>query len=621
MTKHRRRRRLQGRRLNSRLQTQKHARLIDGSTRTTMHSKTHRSTGPKLTTVASTGTCSTLDFLLCLIFGSTSLPDYVSAAFPASPMPFNYTHPDGKVVQLRMVGAGGKSFVEDLAGFTCIEEDYPRSTLPETRLVYAALDLNVQNRSRNNFAERIERDDTDLVPISGLPCGVLGAMQSHPATLYGSRPHIRPGRRVMDEKCGDYCRHRRERNRRRLLEAVSASADNWNLPQHRRLNVGTLNCAVILIRFQDHKERELPPKENVQILMDQRGDHPGLAPSGSIRKLFQQNSYGQLDLRSKVFDWVTVSKNEAYYANKAAGLNVKIHEALHEALEIHNAMGTKFKQFDYKETMSDGTSGDGNIDAILFLHSGYAGEFGYYDCDGIYYQDRIWSHEWNMTKWTSHDGVSVSDYPINSVFFGSCGKEIARVGPIAHELYHFIGLPDLYDTDTGNGVGNYAIMAHAWGWDESQLRPPQLMPWCKKSGNWVKTLLIKEPGTYTISASWNKDAIYRIDRGFPPGEYLLLENKVRKGIETDLPAEGLIVWHIDENMIAKGNELEGMPGQSGWPANGRHYMVSVLQADGKNGQMFYIIFPMRKIVSFDDISVCILTLTLSLADAIRSSSL
>ena len=230
------------------------------------------------------------------------------------------------------------------------------------------------------------------------------------------------------------------------------------------------------------------------------------------------------------------------------------------------------------------------IDAILFLHSGYAGEFGYYDCDGIYYQDRIWSHEWNMTKWTSHDGVSVSDYPINSVFFGSCGKEIARVGPIAHELYHFIGLPDLYDTDTGNGVGNYAIMAHAWGWDESQLRPPQLMPWCKKSGNWVQTLLIKEPGTYTISASWNKDAIYRIDRGFPPGEYLLLENKVRKGIETDLPAEGLIVWHIDENMIAKGNELEGMPGQSGWPANGRHYMVSVLQADGENEHMLYIIY-------------------------------
>lgn len=107
------------------------------------------------------------------------------------------------------------------------------------------------------------------------------------------------------------------------------------------------------------------------------------------------------------------------------------------------------------------------------------------------------------------------------------------------------------------------------------------MPWCKKSGGWVKTYLINEPGQYSISASWNTDAIYRIDRGFPPGEYLLLENKVKKGIEVKMPAEGLIIWHIDESMIDNANEMEGYPGQPGWPANGRHYTVAVLQADGR----------------------------------------
>lgn len=63
-----------------------------------------------------------------------------------------------------------------------------------------------------------------------------------------------------------------------------------------------------------------------------------------------------------------------------------------------------------------------------------------------------------MPKWTSWDGVSVTDYPLNSVFYNDCGKEMSRIGPICHELYHFIGLPDLYDSDTGNGAGNFAIM-------------------------------------------------------------------------------------------------------------------------------------------------------------------
>ena len=39
-----------------------------------------------------------------------------------------------------------------------------------------------------------------------------------------------------------------------------------------------------------------------------------------------------------------------------------------------------------------------------------------------------------------------------------------------------------------------------------------------------------------------------------------------------------MIWHIDTT--AGGNSNEGYPGQSGWPENGNHYKVAVLQADG-----------------------------------------
>mmetsp|Transcript_18015 Transcript_18015/g.39384 ORF Transcript_18015/g.39384 Transcript_18015/m.39384 type:complete len:1059 (-) Transcript_18015:148-3324(-) len=544
------------------------------------------------TAVKAVGSITVLNLLLGLL-------EPAAAALPACPLPFNYTHADGTVVQLRKVGTGGMEFIEDLAGYTCVEE-HDRSG--GSHLVYAArrgsisgvgtVGTEFYRRPGNSRSEAYDDSDV-LVPIVGLSCGRRDfGDEKHPAARYGVKPHARPGKAAMEAKCGEYCRGRAARNRRRLREAaveyssdaasLSVSANRTVHNTQRRLNVGTLQCAVILIRFQDHQERPLPSLEDIQFLMDFDGKDPQLAPTGTVRNFFKANSYDKFDIRSKVFDWVTVSKPEAYYAAKSSGLVAKVHEALREALDIHsNTLKTNFKQFDIKEIYQDGSQGDGNIDAILFLHSGFGGEFGLYDCIGVHYTDRIWSHEWEMNKWTSWDGVSVTDYPLNSVFYSDCGSDLTRLGPISHELYHFLGLPDLYDSEGGNGAGNFALMAHTWGWDENQLNPPQLSSWCKKSLGWAKIFVINQSGQYSIDASWNTDAVFRIDKGFPPGEYLLLENKIKRGIEEKMPEEGLIIWHVDEAMAENANEWEGFPGQEGWPANGRHYMVAVVQADGR----------------------------------------
>ena len=76
----------------------------------------------------------------------------------------------------------------------------------------------------------------------------------------------------------------------------------------------------------------------------------------------------------------------------------------------------------------------------------------------------------------------------------------------------------------------------------------------------------------------------RIDSGYPPGEYLLIENKRKYGFDTMVPQAGLAIWHIDETkgkLSTFGVNLnEGFPGQPGWPTNDKHYRVALLQADG-----------------------------------------
>jgi hypothetical protein len=72
--------------------------------------------------------------------------------------------------------------------------------------------------------------------------------------------------------------------------------------------------------------------------------------------------------------------------------------------------------------------------------------------------------------------------------------------------------------------------------------------------------------------------IYKIDEGFPPGEYLLIENRQPLGFESRIPQGGLAIFHIDESAALN---TEGYPGQALWPNNGQHYKVALIQADGE----------------------------------------
>lgn len=330
--------------------------------------------------------------------------------------------------------------------------------------------------------------------------------------------------------------------------------------------VGTVKNLVVLIRFDDHASRTLPSQSDFDTLFNAVGGHPTLAPTGSIRDIYLENSYGQLTLDSTVLDWINVSETEAYYANGQSG-DQTLWEALIEALDEADE-SLDFSQFD--------SDSDGFIDAITFVHSGYAAEFGGTDQYGASQADRIWSHKWNISPtWTSDESVSVSAYNINPGVWSTSGTAIGRVGVIAHELGHFFGLPDLYAYTQGDGIGSWGLMANSWGFSGTQLNPPHMSAWSKIELGWVTPTTLTSPGTYTINQAETNPEIYKVDDGFPTGEYLLIENRQPVGIESTMPQGGLAIFHIDES---RGYHDTSYPPNTDWPDN--HYQVALKQADG-----------------------------------------
>jgi hypothetical protein len=129
------------------------------------------------------------------------------------------------------------------------------------------------------------------------------------------------------------------------------------------------------------------------------------------------------------------------------------------------------------------------------------------------------------------------------------------------------------------GIGAFGIMSFAEGQRYKEEYPGILAPFHKIVLEALDPIEITTDGTYTARASALYPDVYKIDDIYPPGEYLLIEN--RQPVLSDFnlwEPGGIVIYKIDEN--EEGNYNRGGPFVEGWPGNGAHYQVAVLQADG-----------------------------------------
>lgn len=466
--------------------------------------------------------------VISAIFNVLLLASSSSFAMPAAPFPFIDQQPDGMQVTLHTRGDEHFNWLEDSNGYTVIKNQ--------------------------GWLEYAERGASGHLNPNGLIVG-----RDNPRA-HGLQKRILPSAAIRAQSA-------------RRINGVS-TGDGVTSGPEAAAPVGNVKNLVVMVRFSDHVGRTLPSVADVDVLFNAVGGHATLAPTGSIKDVYFENSYGQMTLNSfvnpGVGDWITVSGTEAYYANGNSG-DSTLWQALREALDTLDSY-INFDDYDLDN--------DGRIDSIAFIHSGYGAEWGGTDAYGTSSANRIWSHRWAIQpQWTSDEGVGVFDYHISPGVWGTSGSNIGRIGVIAHETGHFFGLPDLYDTDSaGSGIGSWGLMANSWDFNGTQLCPPHFSPWSKVDLGWSSPTVISQPGQYNINQAETNAEIYRIDAGFSSGEYLLIENRQNAGFDCTIPQGGLAIWHIDDTT---GYNTEGYPGQGGWPGNGNHYRVAILQADGQ----------------------------------------
>jgi M6 family metalloprotease-like protein len=353
----------------------------------------------------------------------------------------------------------------------------------------------------------------------------------------------------------------------------------------------TLPLVVILALFADSPQPQISAAGIQQALFD------GPAPNGTVSEFYSEVSRGIFGIRGVTLPWVrtTITLDSAVGTSYGLGGEAATGSYLIDALELVDPT-VDFGNFD-----NDGLDGvpnsgddDGYVDAVAFEFLEVSAS-----CGG----PGIWPHRSRVSGWTGSpfstddtqpngSPISINDYIIQSV--SACdGTTVQSATTIAHELGHVLGLPDLYDRTGGIlpeqrrwVVGCWSLMAAgAWGCGTSDrtgwYRPTHMGAWEKERLGWLSDVQVVDAvigGEYTLASVRDSARVLKIPLEFGPpadsNEYLLVEYRDKEGFDLDLPAAGVLIYHVDPSVPNN----QPPSGGTGW------HMVRLEEADG-NGSL------------------------------------
>lgn len=175
------------------------------------------------------------------------------------------------------------------------------------------------------------------------------------------------------------------------------------------------------------------------------------------------------------------------------------------------------------------------------------------------------------------------------------------VSSLAHELGHFLKLPDYYDTTLDESApwrywsaGSLSAMDYGGvlrvptGDDSYEVTTAGFDPFSRGKLGWLQPQLVSSSGTYEVRADGAPGGknVLRVETG-REGEYFLIENRQAKGYDAALKGQygeeqvgGIVVWHVDEGIYDAYLEADQVNLPTHRPALTVQYLM---EADGPSG--------------------------------------
>ncbi len=427
---------------------------------------------------------------------------------PAYPNPIDYNLPDGTTITIMLMGDEKVKWAETLDGYSILV-------------------------NQDGFFEYAILDAEGNMVMSGIKVSAQGKKTLKELNFLEKVPK---GLRFSPEQISV----------RRQIWEIKEDMATKSFP-----TTGNRRAICILIGFTDQAFSRT--QAEFAALFNQIGYNVNGA-TGSFKDFYLENSYGQLNLTVDVAGPFTASQNMAYYgANNAQGDDVRPRELVLEAINLADP-GVDFSQY---------TNGGTEVRGLYIIYAGFGEEAG----GGA---NAIWAHAWSLASQVTRDGVTLWRYACSAELRGNSGTNISSIGVIAHEFGHTLGAPDFYDTNysTGGsfgGTGNWDLMASG-SWNNGGATPAHHNGFTKTVVfGWAPLPVLTSPSTITLYNSvQNNNSFYRYDTT-TPNEYFLLEKRQQVGFDSNIPGNGMIIYHIHSGVFSVGNSINATHPQRMYP--------------------------------------------------------
>lgn len=314
---------------------------------------------------------------------------------------------------------------------------------------------------------------------------------------------------------------------------------------------------------------------------------------------FQSQSRGQFSPRFDILGPVQLPQSRAYYGTNKRVFGTDVDTQL--GTMIYDAC-TALPDVDFSDYDNDG---DGYVDVVVVLYAGVGEAQAYRTVP-----ESVWPCQWDMTEsfaWGCSttgpfelNGVTIDKYAVFNELEGSnnYGTNIDGVGTFCHEFGHCLGLPDFYPTNGAYyyGMSSWDIMDNGCYLNNGH-RPAGYTSYERHFMGWMDLVDPVEDTRYTMTPLNSDDGTaVKVTNDANPDEYYLLEYRVKTGWDEYLPAEGILILHVDYNQAAWDNNT---------PNNvGNHPRMSIIPADNQlsGGTNKYDTWPREKLDSLTNYS-------------------
>lgn len=256
----------------------------------------------------------------------------------------------------------------------------------------------------------------------------------------------------------------------------------------------------------------------------------GQAVQGSLNDYFQEISAGNFRIEGKVFPWVEMKKKRAEYA-PGSGTGDKT-VLLREIMDKFVARDGKaaLKDFDGLFFIYAGERTGGNRGSLYYPHSG-----------GFAHDNKQWTYA------LAPEG----------------GSRMTPLSGYCREVAFMLGLPDLAartENAGSEGLGVWCLMS-----SPITSKPQHPSAWAKEKLGWIQPAVIDPSVPQKLILSpieGSAKECFKIPIKSDGSEYLLLENRAKRGFDADLPAEGLLIWRVvdDRPILEESHGVEGSAG-------------------------------------------------------------